>query len=79
MPAYPGSTILFYTLHYVRDIEKNNRALNNVFFGGGTRLSLDVLRELRLILRLMRFKRMDAEFHAIVAELGAPVIAMAAE
>src|SRR6202451_2926961 len=28
--------------------------------GGGTRLSLDVLRELRLILRLMRFKRMEA-------------------
>ena len=30
--------------------------------GGGTRLSLEVLRELRLILRLMRFKRMQAEY-----------------
>jgi hypothetical protein len=47
--------------------------------GGGTRLSLDVFRELRLILRLMRFKRMDAEFHAIVATLGTPVIVIAAE
>jgi hypothetical protein len=47
--------------------------------GGGTRLSLDVLRELRLILRLMRFKRMDAEFQATVATLCTPVIAMAAE
>src|SRR5581483_2612092 len=30
--------------------------------GGGTRLSLDVLRELRLILRLAQFKRMEEEF-----------------
>ena len=38
-------------------------------FGRGNRLSLDVLRELRLILRLMRWKRMQAEFRAIVAAL----------
>ena len=36
-------------------------------FGCGTRLSLEVLRELRLILRLMRFKRMQAEFSALLA------------
>jgi hypothetical protein len=47
--------------------------------GGGTRLSLDVLRELRLILRLMRFKRMEAEFQAVVAALNTPTIAIAAE
>jgi hypothetical protein len=47
--------------------------------GGGTRLSLDVLRELRLILRLMRFRRMEAEFHAIAAALSEPAIAIAAE
>jgi hypothetical protein len=47
--------------------------------GGGSRLSLEVLRELRLILRLMRFKGMDAEFHTIVAVLCAPAVAIAAE
>ena len=47
--------------------------------GGGTRLSLDVLRELRLILRLMRFRRMEAEFHAVVAALCEPATAIAAE
>ena len=30
--------------------------------GYGKRLSLEILRELRLILRLMRFKRMEAEY-----------------
>ena len=34
-------------------------------FGRATRLSLEILRELRLILRLMRFKRMEAEYEAI--------------
>jgi hypothetical protein len=48
-------------------------------FGGGNRLSLDVLHELRLILRLMRFKRMDAEFRAIVSVLREPAISIAAE
>jgi len=47
--------------------------------GYGSRLSLDVLGELRLILRLMRFKRMDAEFHAIVDALGPAPLAVAAE
>jgi hypothetical protein len=47
--------------------------------GGGTRLSLEVLRELRLILRLMRFKRMEAAFFESLAALCNPPTAMAAE
>jgi hypothetical protein len=47
--------------------------------GRGNRLSLDVLRELRLILRWMRFKRMAAEFDSIVGVLAAPAFAIAAE
>ena len=47
--------------------------------GYGNRLSLDVLRELRLILRLMRFKRMQREFGAIVTALRNDVFAEAAE
>ncbi len=46
--------------------------------GGGNRLSLDVLRELRLILRLARFKRMEKEFARAVKALSRPV-AVAAE
>jgi hypothetical protein len=38
-------------------------------FGRPARLSLEVLRELRLLLRLMRFKRLDAEYAAGVAAL----------
>jgi hypothetical protein len=38
-------------------------------FGRGSRLSLDVLSELRLILRLLRWKRMHVEFPAIVGAL----------
>ena len=38
-------------------------------FGCGSRLSLEVLRELRLILRLMRFKRMEAEFSVVLTAL----------
>jgi len=38
--------------------------------GCATRLSLDVLRELSLVLRLMRFKRMEAEFCAIATALS---------
>ncbi len=46
--------------------------------GCGTRLLLEVLSELRLILRLMRFKRMHAEFDEILAALcGAPIAAAA--
>jgi hypothetical protein len=47
--------------------------------GGGSRLSLDVLRELRLVLRLMRFKRMTAEYHEIIAVLCDRPRAIAAE
>ncbi len=47
--------------------------------GGGTRLSLEVLRELQLVLRLMRFKRMEAEYAETLVALGNPPTAMAAE
>ncbi len=47
--------------------------------GCGSRLSLETLRELRLILRLLRFKRRQADFCFIVAALRAEAIAEAAE
>jgi hypothetical protein len=47
--------------------------------GGGTRLSLEVLHDMRLGLRLMRFKRMEAEYFEALAALGSPPTAMAAE
>ena len=47
--------------------------------GCATRLSLEILRELRLILRWMRFKKMEADFHAAVAALCDEPVAMAAE
>jgi hypothetical protein len=47
--------------------------------GRGNGLSVGVLRELRLILRIMRFKQMDAEFSAIVAASCEPPLAAAAE
>jgi hypothetical protein len=47
--------------------------------GRGVRLPIDVLAELRLILRLLRFKRMQAEFPAIVAALCDEPTALAAE
>jgi hypothetical protein len=47
--------------------------------GCGSRLSLEVLRELRLILRLMRFKRMEAEYCAAIAALCVASFAIAAE
>jgi hypothetical protein len=47
--------------------------------GRGSGLSLEVLRELRLILRLMRFKRMRAQFAPILAALREEPLAMAAE
>ena len=47
--------------------------------GGGTRLSLEVLRDLRLVLRLMRFKRMEAAYFEALAALCNPPTAMAAE
>ena len=47
--------------------------------GFGSRLPLETLRELRLILRLMQRKRMAAEFGAIAAAVCEHEIAMAAE
>jgi hypothetical protein len=47
--------------------------------GGGTRLSLEVLRELRLILRFIRIKGMKRDFYAIVAALCDATTALAAE
>ena len=47
--------------------------------GRGNRLSLEVLAELRLILRIMRFKRMHAEFSHIIAEMHDEPMAEAAE
>ena len=47
--------------------------------GGGTRLSLEVLRDMRLVLRLMRFKRMEAAYFDALAALCNPPAAMAAE
>jgi hypothetical protein len=47
--------------------------------GGGTRLSLEILRELRLILRLLRFKRMEATYFETIAALSDPPAALAAE
>jgi hypothetical protein len=47
--------------------------------GYGSRLPLETLRELRLILRLMRRKRMAAQFGAIATALYDDGIAMAAE
>jgi hypothetical protein len=47
--------------------------------GGGNRLSLEVLRELRLILRVMRFKRMAAEYFAVLTPLWDRQIPTAAE
>jgi hypothetical protein len=48
-------------------------------FGRGNSLSLDVLAELRLILRLMRWKRMRGQFSTILAALRDDPIGMAAE
>ena len=47
--------------------------------GTGNRLSLEILRELRLILRLLRFKKMQAEFGAVVVALCNEAVAEAAE
>jgi len=48
-------------------------------FGCAPRLSLEVLRELRFILRWMRFKRMAAQYCAIVEALYEALAARAAE
>jgi len=48
-------------------------------FGRGSRLSLETLRDLRVVLRLMRRKRRHGEFGAIVAAVCAQALAEAAE
>jgi hypothetical protein len=48
-------------------------------FGRATRLSLEILGELRLILRLLRFQRMDAEYASIIAASYDVPFAAAAE
>jgi hypothetical protein len=48
-------------------------------FGSPTRLSLEVLRQLRIILRLLRFKRMNAEYDAVLTLLRDVPVAVAAE
>jgi hypothetical protein len=47
--------------------------------GGGSRLSLEVLRDMRLVLRLIRFKRMEAAYFETMATLSDPSAALAAE
>jgi hypothetical protein len=47
--------------------------------GYGNRLTLEVLRELRLTLRLLRFRRMHAQFGALAAALCDDVLPLAAE
>jgi hypothetical protein len=47
--------------------------------GGGNRLSVEVLAELRLVLRLMRSKRMQAEFCRIAEVVCDEPMAIAAE
>ncbi len=46
-------------------------------FGYGNRLSLEVLRELRLMLRLMRLKGMQSEFGETIAALRDDVMTQA--
>jgi len=48
-------------------------------FGRGSRLSLEILGELRLLLRLLRFKQAEAEYHAALAALCGVAITEAAE
>jgi hypothetical protein len=47
--------------------------------GCATRLSLDILGEIHLILRLMRFKQMHAEYRATLVSLCEAPISIAAE
>jgi hypothetical protein len=48
-------------------------------FGRGSRLSLDVLSELRLLLRWMRFKRLETDYPVVLAALCETPLAIAAE
>jgi hypothetical protein len=68
----------------IREVERWWREERKAFalasvLGYGSRLSVETLRELRLILRLMRRKRMAAEFGAIAAAVCEQDIALAAE
>jgi hypothetical protein len=63
--------------HWWRDERKAFQIAS--VFGCAPRLSLEVLRELRLILRWMRFKRMGTQADAILAALCAAPVARAAE
>jgi len=68
----------------ITTVERWRRAERKAFqvasaLGRGNRLSLNILSELRLMLRLMRYKHMAAEFGAIVAALCDDAIKLAAE
>jgi hypothetical protein len=68
----------------IREVERWWREERKAFalasaLGYGSRLPLETLRELRLILRLMRRKRMAAQFGAIAAALYDDTMALAAE
>ena len=63
----------------VQAIERRWRTETKAFaiasaLGGGTRLSLDVLRDLRLILRWMRFKRIADSFAVIRSVVNQPTL-----
>jgi hypothetical protein len=70
----------------IRDVERWWRAERNAFtlasaLGYRSRLPLETLRELRLLLRLLRRKRMAAQFGTIAAALceGIDEMPLAAE
>jgi hypothetical protein len=70
-------TAVVVTEHWWRD-ERRAFHLASAL-GYGNRHSLEVLRELRLILRLMRGKRMDGDFDEIIAVLCERQMPLAAE
>ncbi len=68
----------------IREVERWWREERKTFalasaLGYGSRLPVETLRELRLILRLLRRKRMAAEFEAMTAAVCEHEIALAAE
>lgn len=75
-----GCTLATATVKAERWWREERRALQIASaYGRGSRLSLEVLREARLVLRLMRLKRMHAEFRTILSALRGDVTAEAAE
>jgi hypothetical protein len=70
-------TAVVYTERWWREERKAFQLASALGYGNG--LSLEVLRELRLILRLLRFRGMHAEFSAIVAALYDETTLLAAE